>query len=331
MVVASSFLVGAALLAVTGAVEPRPWRAEAGAGAEAEAPWNLELVGAPEAWATTRGAGVVVAVIDTGVDTRHPSLAGRVLVALDCIGAGGDGARCRAGGDSDPDGHGTHVAGIVAGGEGGVVPGVAPEADLIVLRALADGTCLRRPCGGDGRAEDVAAAIDRAVDEGAQVVNLSLGAAVDGVDRSVLAALERAWQRGTIVVLAGGTHSVLTDVGPGTHAVVVTAVDRDGTLAPYATGVGTARWAVAAPGGTERSSAGDGCHDRDAIRSALPVPGGESEAYGCLAGTSMAAPHVSGALALLLAEGRSPQAAVDRLLATAEDAGVLSLGRAVAT
>ena len=340
MVVAASILVGAALLAVTGAVGRRTWAARAGAGTDV--PWNLDAVGAPIAWETTTGAGVAVAVIDTGVDARHPALAGRVLVALDCVGADGDPRRCQVGGDTDHDGHGTHVAGIVAGGADGDALGVAPEADLIVVRALADDSCVQRPCGGSGHAGDVAAAIDRAVQEGAQVVNLSLGAGVGGVDQRVMAAIDRAWASGSVVVLAGGTRSAVSDVGRDTPAVVVTAVDHDGRIAPYATGVGSARWALAAPGGTARTDQGDGCHRDDAVRSAIPVPAGEVEAYGCLAGTSMAAPHVSGALALLLAQGLGPEAAIDRLLATATDAGVagrdelygdglLSLDRATAT
>jgi subtilisin family serine protease len=339
VVVAASALVGAALLAVTGAVGRTTWTARAGA--DSEVPWNLDAVGAPTAWETTTGEGVAVAVIDTGVDARHPALAGRVLVALDCVGADGDPSRCRVGGEVDHDGHGTHVAGIVAGGADGDALGVAPEADLIVLRAVADDRCERRPCGGSGQAGDVAAAIDRAVAEDAQVVNLSLGAGVGGVDPRVVAAIERAWAQGVLVVIAGSTRSAVTDLAPDTPAVVVTAVDHEGRIAPYATGVGSARWALAAPGGIARTDVGDGCHADDAVRSAVPVPAGEVDAYGCLAGTSMAAPHVSGALALLLADGLDPEAAIDRLLATAEDAGeegpddlygagLLSLDRATA-
>jgi subtilisin family serine protease len=320
VVVAASVLVGAALLAVTGAVGRRTWAARAGAGNDV--PWNLEAVGAPVAWESTTGAGIAVAVVDTGVDARHPALAGRVLVALDCVGADGDPARCRVGGDTDHDGHGTHVAGIVAGGAGGDALGIAPEADLIVLRALADDSCALRPCGGSGQAGDVAAAIDRAVQQGADVVNLSLGAGVGGVDPRVVDAIDRAWSRRVVVVLAGSTRAAVSDVGAATPAVVVTATDHEGRIAPYATGVGSARWALAAPGGSARADEGDGCAGDDAVRSAVPVPAGATEAYGCLAGTSMAAPHVSGALALLLAQGLEPEAAVDRLLATAEDAGV---------
>lgn len=316
---AASLLLGAAVLAVTGGLGRERWSAGSVDGPGRA--WNLDLIDAPDAWAAATGRGVIVAVVDTGIDARHPALRGRVLVALTCLRADGDPDRCVVGGDTDRDGHGTHVAGIVAGGADDRPIGVAPEADLIVLQALQADRCRRRPCGGSGRAGDVAAAIDRAVDEGADVVNLSLGADVGGVDDRVVAAIHRAWSRHVIVVLAGGTDTAMADLSPTVPAIVVTAVDHERQLAPYATGVGRARWGLAAPGGSALSDDGDGCTGSDAVRSAVPVPAGASEAYGCLIGTSMAAPHVSGALALLLSRGLGPEDAIDRLLVRADDLG----------
>ena len=100
--------------------------------------WNLEQADVAAAWPTTRGEDVVVAVVDSGVDARHPDLRDRVVGSTDCVGATGDPDACRPGGDTDPDGHGTHVAGIVAASadDGRGVAGVAPEARLLAVRAL---------------------------------------------------------------------------------------------------------------------------------------------------------------------------------------------------
>jgi len=317
LAVAAGLFVALAALAVGGALGDDGAEVATRAGDR----WNLALVGVPAAWATTRGAGTTVAVVDTGVDRRHPDLVGRIAGTVDCVGAEGDPDRCRPGGDSDRDGHGTHVAGLVAAATpGGGVVGVAPAARLLAVRALVPAACARRPCGATGRGADVAAGLRWAVREGADVVNLSLGAGAGGTDGALLAAIDEAWGAGVVVVVAGPTGRVRTDVGDA-PAVVVTAVGADGQAAPYATGVGGARWALAAPGGTARAPTGDGCRGDDAVLSAVPVPGGRSTAHGCLVGTSMAAPHVAGAAALLRATGLSARAAVDRLLATAADRG----------
>ena len=279
--------------------------------------WNLEAVGAPTAWSTSEGEGVVVAVVDSGVDARHPDLRDQVVGAVDCVGAAGDPDACRPGGDTDRDGHGTHVAGIVAAAadDGTGVAGVAPGARLLSVRALEAGSCARRPCGAEGPATDVAAGVRWAVAHDADVVNLSVGATGDA-DDDLAAAIEEAWAAGVVVVVAGGNGPARTDLGDA-PAIVVSAVTAEGEVAPYSTSVGAARWRLAAPGGAQRAPGGDGCAGDDAVLSTLPVPGGEGEAYGCLAGTSMAAPHVAGAAALLLATGLDPSATVERLLATA--------------
>src|SRR5207249_5549495 len=89
--------------------------------------WALSLVGAPAAWARAEGDGVMIAVVDSGIDTSHPDLRGAVAGGTACFGTGGDPGRC-SGGFADDDGHGTHVAGLAAAREGdGVgVAGVAP-------------------------------------------------------------------------------------------------------------------------------------------------------------------------------------------------------------
>ena len=130
-------------------------------------------------------------------------------------------------------------------------------------------------------------------------------------------AIRYAWGKGKIPVLAAGNDGVFGGLfGSGygdLPAVVVTATDRDDRAAPYATSIGSAMWGVAAPGGDASGEEG-----RD-ILSAFP-----DRRCALEAGTSMAAPHVSGALAALRARGLSPQQAVDRLLSTARDLGSAS-------
>ncbi len=285
--------------------------------------WNLALVGAPDVWDRTTGDGVLVAVVDTGVDSRHPDLRGRLAGSVSCLGAAGDPGACGPGGATDDDGHGTHVAGIVlatADNRRGIA-GVAPDARLLSVRALEADTCARRPCGATGRAEDVAAGIRWAVDAGAQVVNLSLGAVAGGGTDELEAAIDEAWAADVAVVVAGPNLAAEPGLPASSPAVVVTAVTAGSALAPYAAGVGPARVGLAAPGGEARAPTGDGCDGDRAVESILPVPGGAADARGCLVGTSMAAPHVSGAIALLVAAGRTVPDAVAAIVATADDRG----------
>lgn len=261
----------------------------------AEPEWNLARIGAPAS-----APGVLVAVVDTGVDASHPALAGRVERAIDLMGGNG----------GDPNGHGTHVAGTVAGADAGCGSiGVAPDARILPVRVL--------DAEGEGTADVVADGIRQAADAGAAVINLSLGA--DVVLRNLggsglKEAIDYAWSKGSIPVLAAGNDGLVGGIfGSGygdIPAVVVTATDNRDRVAPYATSIGSARWGIAAPGGD-----GSGEQGRDVL-SAFP-----GRRCALNAGTSMAAPHVAGALAALRARGHDPRAAIDRLLSTARDLG----------
>jgi len=280
VVAAVAVLGGVVLAPVAGATAPQ---------------WNIDRVGAPAS-----ASGTVIAVVDTGVDAAHPAFTGRVQPAIDLVGGNG----------GDPNGHGTHVAGVAAGADSGCGNiGVAPDASILPVRVLDED--------GAGTVDVVAEGIRRAADRGVTVINLSLG--TDVVIRNVSGsglqdAIRYAWSKGSIPVLAAGNDGLVGGLfGSGygdIPAVVVTATDHRDRAAPYATSIGSAAWGVAAPGGDT-----SGVEGRD-ILSAFP-----DRRCALQAGTSMAAPHVSGALAALRARGLSPQQAVDRLLTTARDLG----------
>lgn len=273
--------------------------------------WNLAQIGAPDAWARSTGAGVVIGIVDSGIDPSHPDLAGKIDAFADCLGGS-----CREGPARDSDGHGTAVSGIAAAktGNGAGIAGVAPDARLVVARVLGPD--------GSGVTEDINRAIQWVVDKGARVVNLSLGepdlVIVSRLGTPLRPGVEYAWTRGAIPVLASGNYEELSGSGSANygdlHALVVGATDKAGKVPGYSTSLGNAMWGLVAPGGN-----GDG-PGADVIS---PIPGAR---YEWVAGTSMAAPHVSGALALLLAQGLSPSAAVDRLLGSLDHSVPCGLG-----
>jgi thermitase len=275
--------------------------------------WALGTIRAEAAWPTATGAGVRVGIVDTGVDLGHEDLAGRVVAQTSCVGSQGDVARCSGSGQDD-NGHGTHVAGIVAAikDNGKGIAGVAPDAQLVVAKAL--------NAVGAGSTDDIAAGIRWVVDHGARVVNLSVGDPAFLVTTlfgtPMRDSIEYAWAHGAVPVLASGNTNVL-GLGLGSSnygaldAIIVGASGPDDRIASYSSPLGDAKWGIVAPGG-----AADG-RPQDKVLSTFWRPGVANQ-YEYEAGTSMAAPHVSGAVALLLSEGYTPQAAVDRLLATAD-------------
>jgi subtilisin family serine protease len=288
--------------------------------------------GRPEQWGLDRihaaaergqGEGVTVAVIDSGVDATHADLRGNVLPGTDIVDHDDDPA--------DENGHGTHVAGIIAAvaGNGIGIAGVAPKAKVLPVRVLgADGT---------GSLDDVVAGMRWAVAHGAKVLNLSIGEDTQTLlGPSLGSAVRDAWDHGVITVIAAGNDYLLGSGFRDEPAIVVAGTTRDDGKPSYAGGgVGSAKWALAAPGGEDPARG-----DAGAILSTFWVAGKHDQyAYDC--GPSMAAPHVAGAAAVLLGLGDTPQQTVDRLLATAKDigapgrdsmfgAGLLDLGRATA-
>jgi subtilisin family serine protease len=307
-------LACALAVAVTLAGAGAPWltRAAAAADPDQSKQWGLAAIGAPAAWARSTGAGIRIGIVDTGVDLAHEDLAAKIVARADCVDSGGQTSACRTGAAAGQDdyGHGTHVAGIAAAitGNGKGVAGVAPAAELVVVKALSADS---------GSADDVNAGVKWAVDHGARIVNLSISGGLEGSllgsGTSLTEGIEYAWSHGAVVVLAAGNANFLGLGGANygdAHAVVVGATGHDDKLTGYSSPLGNARWALLAPGGSD-----DGVADHE-VHSTY-WRSGTTNQYGELFGTSMAAPHVSGTLALLMAGGLTTQAAVDRVLATA--------------
>lgn len=257
--------------------------------------YGLRIVGAPTAWESSRGAGATVAVVDTGADLDHPDLADNLVGGRNFVEDGQP--------PQDDHGHGTHVGGIVGAltGNGRGVASMAPEVNVMPVRTLrkdeADGQA-------KGSCSDVRAGIRWAADQGADVINLSLGGItlVDAVLGSCIeGAVEDAWAAGAIPVIAAGNDFLPISAYDDLNAIVVAATNRNDEHAGYSNGTAPAKWGMAAPGSEIVSTWLDG--------------------YARASGTSMAAPHVAGAAALLRSLGVSQQRTVDVLLATAEDLG----------
>jgi serine protease len=261
--------------------------------------WGLDMVGADQAHAVSTGTGAVVAVIDTGVKADHPDLVGQTLPGHDFVDNDDT--------PQDGNGHGTHVTGIIdaLSGNGVGVESVAPGAKVLPVRVLDDN--------GDGDSAAVAAGIDWATTHGADVINLSLGGSVPiigGQSSEFDAALDRALDKGIVVAAAAGNDGLPVCEQPAASGrlLCVGAVDKRGNrsyFSNFGSGLG-----ISAPGGS--ALPGD---DEDIL--STYNDGGYAE----IAGTSQATPFVSGVAALLVSKGIRGQAAVQRILATARDAG----------
>jgi type VII secretion-associated serine protease mycosin len=257
--------------------------------------WHVKTLNLPGAWTYSHGAGVTVAVIDSGVDATHKDLQGQVLPGLDLVDDDGDG-------DTDLVGHGTTVSAIIAGRNDdnvGVV-GIAPKAKILPVRVLDR----------ENRYDDaliVAKGVRWAVDHGARVINLSLGG--NGSSPALAAALDYAFAKDVVVVActgnAGASASSASGVWyparePGVIAVAGMEKDGDVLWSGSITGKETV---VTAP--------------------ATQLVGARPGGYWRVQGTSFAAPMVSGTAALVRSRWPTMSAAevVNRIIKTAKDRG----------
>jgi subtilisin family serine protease len=279
--------------------------------------WQLAELDAHDAWRLSTGAGVIVAVIDSGVDATHPDLAGQVLPGIDLVDPGGDGT-------TDPVGHGTTVAGLIAGrnDDSNGVLGLAPKARILPVRVLDK----------DNKYNDpgvVAQGIHWAVDHGATVINLSLGGEVRS---DVLAeALSYAAAHDVVVVACTGNIE-----GTSTYRDVWYPAREPGVVAVaglIGAGSGTPTPATSGPvhnGGRGGTSSADSLWSGSLTgpptvltAPAVNLLGARPGGYWHVQGTSFAAPLVAATAALIRA--KYPQMTmpnvINRLIHTARDLG----------
>ena len=252
--------------------------------------WDFSKIRVADAWQNSTGAGVTVAVIDSGVDAAHPDLQGNVLSGYDAIAN-------QAGVSTDPNGHGTHVAGTIAAvtGNGVGVSAIAPDTKILPVKVL--------DANGSGYMSDTAEGIIWATDHGAGVINMSLGSGQQVT--AVTNAIAYARSKGVVVVASAGnsraagspTNWPAADAG----VIGVAATDSADRIASFSTAGSYVD--VAAPG--------------VGIISTMPTAKGS---YGSMNGTSMAAPHVAAVAALLKAS--QPALTPDQVQAALQSSAV---------
>ena len=285
--------------------------------------WGLAQVQAQQAWKVATGKGVVVAVVDGGVDATNPDLRGKVLPGKDLV----HGTKNAW---TDVDGHGTAVAGIIAGtrNNGVGIAGVAPDARILPVK---DGEY-------QPNASLTPAGVVWAADRGAKVILISTEtlAGIDAVspallDDEIRRAIEHAWAKGAVVVVAAGNNSEPICSSPASlpRVVCVGAVDRR-ALKPAFSSFDAAMSTdyLVAPGGSDLPIGFDNPtgvgNDENIWATTVPGVGTTptQERWTQVRGTSFAAPFVAGVAALLVQRGLTNAQVVERLTSTATDLGV---------
>ncbi|MGL6342802.1 MAG: S8 family peptidase [Waterburya sp.] len=239
--------------------------------------WNFRNINIEQAWDETKGAGTTVAVIDTGVSQVPDLKLTKFVPGYDFVNDKDDA--------SDDNGHGTHVAGTIAQStnNGYGVAGIAYQASIMPLKVLSGS--------GGGTIADIAEAIKFAADNGASVINMSLGGG--GASSMMEEAIKYAHKKGVVIVAAAGNETRNSSSYPARYpdVISVSATDAAGHKASYSNfGAGVD---ISAPGGSETGKI---------LQNTVDPSTGESVFVG-FQGTSMAAPHVAGVAALIRATG----------------------------
>lgn len=248
-------------------------------------PWGISAINAVPAWRSSVGSGVKVAVIDTGIDFLHPDLSVNIKGGFNTIN--------HKASFTDDHGHGSHVAGIIAAADNDIgIIGAAPKAELYAVKVL-DNT-------GSGRISDVIEGIQWSVDNHMQVLNMSLG--TTSYSKALNSAVTKAYNSGLIMVASAGNGgpglNTVTYPAKFSEVIAVAASDENNVIAPFSSrGLEVD---IAAPGTNIYSTY-------------------NNSRYATLSGTSMSAPHVTGAIALELQlnPNLTPAQVVDRLKRTA--------------
>ncbi|OGM20610.1 hypothetical protein A2771_01465 [Candidatus Woesebacteria bacterium RIFCSPHIGHO2_01_FULL_38_26b] len=232
--------------------------------------WGLSKINADSGWDISHGnSNVKIAVVDTGINYNHPDISSKIELSVNCTSSS-----CSRYFTSDPDGHGTHVAGISAGitNNGVGIAGIGWDSKLFSVKVLDDS--------GSGYYSWIANGIMWAADNGADVINLSLGGSLSSF--TLENAVNYAWNKGVVIVAAAGNRGSTSRTYPAyySNAIAVAATDSTDKKASFSN---YGSWVeVASPGVSIYSTYGSG--------------------YEYLSGTSMATPFVSGLAALIKAK-----------------------------
>jgi len=231
-------------------------------------PWGIERINAPKAWDITQGAGVKVAVMDTGMDIYHPDLTDNIKGGINIVEPGRP--------PNDDNGHGTHVAGTIAAAKNGYgVIGTAPKASLYAVKVLTSN--------GKTSLSFLLEGVNWCINNKMDVINMSFGGTEDMPE--FRAAVLNAYEAGIIIIAAAGNYSQSEALYPAAYypqVIAVSAINQQDAVM----GFSNSGYPVAftAPGDRIHSTFGNGN-------------------YTMMSGTSMSAPHISGLAALAISRG----------------------------